>query len=521
MAADSRSKVYALNTAMAVGMSATSIVSALVVQRFFVNSLGLELLGLNGLFTNLVAMLAVAELGFGSAIIYKLYKPLADDDRQRIARLMRFYRNGYRLVGSVVLLIGLVLIPATPLLAGTTSVDGFDVRWAFVLFLADSVFSYLFGYKRSMLYADRRNYVINGVHLCAVVIMSAIQIAILLTSRDYYAFLLVRAASRLIENIILSILVDRRYPFIRKPEGRLDGDERSDALTQVRGLAYHRVAGFVVLGADNIVLSVLLGLRAVGLYANYYMLYAAIVSICGHMFEAVKSTIGDFLVRQSARTRTYGVFRQLLLVNFVLAALGSVGFIAAADVVVEVWLGAEFRLGPEIAAAMAVALFFQLLRQTFHTFKEASGVFYVDRWVPVAEALLHIVGSVALVGLFGIVGVPLASVLSTVFLFAYSYGHFVYLPLFGRSWQQYFGELGRYVILGLLLMAGVAGVLLLWSPGMLVLDLLWRLAFAVLAVSFTLWAVFRRSDVYASVVARASETLVARSRKRPPREGGG
>lgn len=498
---------------MAVAMSATSIIASLVVQRFFVNSLGLELLGLNGLFTNLVAMLAVAELGFGSAIIYKLYQPLAQDDREQIARLMRFYRNGYRIVGSVVLLVGLVMIPATPLLAGSATVGSVDVRLAFVLFLADSVFSYLFGYKRSMLYADRRNYVINAVHFGAVVIMSSIQIVILVTSQDYYLFLIVRAVCRLLENILLSILVDRRYPYLRKPATRLGAEDRADALTQVRGLAFHRVAGFVVLGADNIVLSVLLGLRAVGLYANYYMLYAAIVSICGHMFEAVKSTIGDFLVRENAGDRTYGVFSQLLLVNFFLAALGAAGFVAGADAIVGVWLGPEFQLGPEVAAAMAVALFFQLLRQTFHTFKEASGVFYVDRWVPVTEALLHVLASVALVELFGVVGVPLASVLSTVFLFAYSYGHFVYRPLFGRSWSQYYGELARYVALALALMAGVAGLLALWTPGSLVLELVWRLTFTVVAVGVTLWAFFRKSDAFVSVLGRARATLLSRDKK--------
>lgn len=520
MVAESRSRIYALNAGVAVAMSATSIVAALIVQRFFVNALGLELLGLNGLFTNLVAMLAVAELGFGSAIIFKLYQPLAVDDRERIAQLMRFYRNGYRIVGSAVLLIGLGMALVTPVLAGSVVVDSVDVRVAFLLFLADAVFSYVFGYKRSMLYADRRNYIINAVHLVAVVTMSGAQIAILLTSRDYYLFLIVRVVCRLLENIVLTVLVDRRYPYLSTKTTRLGATDRADALKQVRGLAFHRIAGFAVLGADNIVLALLLGLRAVGLYANYYMLYAAIVSICGHMFEAVKSTIGDFLVRQSDNLRSYSVFRQLFLINFFLATLGAVGFLAGADAVVRVWLGSQFQLTPEVAIAMAVALFFQLLRLTFHTFKEASGVFYVDRWVPVAEALLHVLASVALVEVFGVVGVPVAAILSTAFLFAYSYGRFVYRPLFRRTWRQYYGEVLRHIGLALLLMAGVAGALAVWSPEAPLLDLLWRVGFAIVAGSMALFLVFGRSDDFVSVWARARTTLLLRGGARSPKKGG-
>ena len=180
------------NMIFSVLSNALTIIIGFVVQKFFLDILGTEYLGVNSLYSNIVSMLAIADLGIGTAIIYNLYEPVAKNNKNKIKSLMRFYRNTYRVIALVIFLIGLVIIPFLPIIVGKTTIPYIELVAFFILFLIDTVASYLLSYKRSLLYADQKIYITSIVHLGYLVIMNSLLVISLVLTSNFYLFLIIK-----------------------------------------------------------------------------------------------------------------------------------------------------------------------------------------------------------------------------------------------------------------------------------------------------------------------------------------
>lgn len=417
-------------------------------QRVLLHQLGLDVLGLNGLLTNLVAMLSIAELGLGPAMIFRLYRPLEEHNLDLVKSLLRFYRNGYRLIALVVLFVGAIVLAVLPT-AVTDPPVGISIYFAFALFLLDTVLSYLMSYKRSILYADRKNYLINLVMSASFLVTTGLQVAVLYLTASYYLFLTIRIITRVAENIILNRITDNLYSEVTSGTAeKLPSSESKAIFQQLHGLIYHRVSSFVVLGSDNIIISFFLGLESVGRYTNYYMLYQALNKIVTQAFESIKSSIGHRLLSRDSAQERFADFRLLFLCSTLIASVASSGLLTCSRSLITLWLGQEYVLQSTFVAPLSALLFITIMRGPYHQFKEASGVFYADRFMPVIELTLNIGSVVILVQVMGLPGVVWGNFISTLFLFSYPYVHFVYAPLFARSAMQHFGELAYAITVG-------------------------------------------------------------------------
>ena len=192
------------------------ILIGFIAQKVFLSTLGEEYLGLNGLFNNIISMLGITELGIGSAIIYNLYKPLAENNIEEIKSLMNFYKNAYRIIATILIVLGILIIPFLPFIVGETTIN--HIAIFFILFLIDVVFSYLLTYKRSILQADQKNYYINYIHVAAILLMNIFQIIVLLLTKNYYLYLIIKIVFRLLENILINGIVTKLYPYIKDKE---------------------------------------------------------------------------------------------------------------------------------------------------------------------------------------------------------------------------------------------------------------------------------------------------------------
>ena len=191
-----RSQNSIKNTIVSILMSIITILIGLVTQKIFIKILGTEYLGINGLFTNILSMLAIAELGIGSAIIYSLYKPIAQNDKEKINSLIGFYKKSYRIIALIVSIIGICVIPFLEKIVGQTDIQE-SITFLYLLFLFDTVASYLLTYKRSILYASQKTYIINIVHILYLVLMNTLQIVILVLTRNYIAYLVIKIIFRI------------------------------------------------------------------------------------------------------------------------------------------------------------------------------------------------------------------------------------------------------------------------------------------------------------------------------------
>ena len=271
-----RTKNSIKNIIVALILNLMSIIIGLISQKVFISSLGTEYLGINGLFTNIISMLGIVELGLGSAIIYNLYKPVADNNKEQIKSLMHFYKISYRIIAIIVMFIGLLIIPFLELIVKDANISE-NLIIIYLLFLTDIVCSYLLTYKRSILYAYQKNYIINIVHIGYLLCMNLFQILILIYTKNYYLFLIIKIAARIVENVILTKIANKLYPILlEKDVTLLDAKTKDDIFTKIKALLLHKIGGFVVLGSDNIIISAFLGIKTVGLYSNYSMIINAV-----------------------------------------------------------------------------------------------------------------------------------------------------------------------------------------------------------------------------------------------------
>ena len=414
----------------------TAILIGLLAQRLFIHMLGLEYAGLNGLFSNVLTMLGIADLGIGEAVIFHLYKPLKENDKTAIRSLMRFYRKAFHIIAGVIAGIGLCLIPAIPFIAETSEAD-INLTLVYIIFLADVVLSYFMSYKRGILYADQKNFIISAVHMVYLVSMNTAQLLMLYFTHNYYAYILVKLAFRILENVVITKIADRKYPYIRSGYGRpLRPDILADIKKKVGALIFHKIGTFVVNGTDNILISVFLGLATVGLYNNYFLVIDAATKLINPAINALTPSVGNMLISEDEEHR-FKTFRNIRFMNFWIAALASTVLFVMIQPFINIWFGERYVLPAAVVVMLTIQFFQFLMRATYNVFQDGAGIFYENRFVPLFESAINIAASLILLHFFGLAGVFAGTIISSMALWCFSYPKFVYKKLFGRSIKRY------------------------------------------------------------------------------------
>lgn len=441
---------YALKNMLgSLGSHFVSMLLGFISQAIFVRMLGTEYLGINGLFSNIVSMLAVVELGIGSAIVYNLYKPIAEENKESIKILMNFYKKCYRIIALIILSIGILIIPFLGILVGETTIQQSTILVIYLLFIVDTVCSYLLTYKRSMLYANQRNYIIDIIHILYLIILNSIQIVILLTTKNYILYLSFKIVMRLLENVVITIVVNKLYPFLLdKDVEKIDKITLNGIIQKVKGLIIHKIGVFFVAGTDNIIISSFLGVSTVGLYTNYYMIINAISTIVNQIFISFKASIGNLLVTSNAE-KNYDVFRKLQFINFWFAMMSSVGEFIVMESFIKVWVGEEYILPRLVLIVLCINNYVYITKLCSSNFKEAAGIFYEDRFIPIIESVVNIVFSIIFLKIFGLAGVFMGTICSNLITHVYTYPKFLYVKLFKQKYIQYFKDTGKYFIITL------------------------------------------------------------------------
>lgn len=434
------------NSIIAIISNVLTIIIGMIAQTVFLKIMGTEYLGLNSLFSNIISMLSILELGFGSAMIYNLYKPIAENDKERIKALMKFYQKCYRLIAIAVLIVGIIILPFITFFIGDVSVP-VNLYLVFGMFVLDSVISYMLTYKRSILYADQKTYIINIIHLLYLLIMNLIQILILYTTKNYILYLIIKILCRLFENIVINIVVNKRYAYLKeKTKKSIDQTTLLEIKQNIKGLFFHKISSYVINSTDNIVISKFLGVAMVGMYSNYHMITNALDILIGQVFSSIVASIGNLFTEKNDKKNIKN-YKNIMFINFWIATFCTISFYCIVQPFIVVWLGEKYMLNEYIVLSIAMTFYFQTMRKTLNSFKEAGGVFYVDRYSALCEAIINIVASIVCVYLFGMAGVFLGTIISSMYIFIYAYPKYTYTPLFEKSRKEYIMENLKYLII--------------------------------------------------------------------------
>ena len=424
------------NTFVSMIMSVVSVLTTFIIQKVILSTLGEEYLGLNGLFGNIISMLAIAELGFGSAIIYSMYKPIAQNDKEQIKSLLAFYKKVYRGVAGIVLGIGICIIPFLNLIIGTNSIEN-SIVLIYILFIVDAIASYLLSYKRSVLYASQRTYFINLVHIAYLILMNTAQVIVLIHTKNYLLYLLIRIGFRILENLVITMIANKVYPFILEKNVEPISSNLKDSIKQkIKGLAFHRIGSAAINGTDNIIVTHFLSVAVNGLFSNYVTLVSGLSVLLSQAFDTLTSSVGNLLL-ENDKEKTYEVYQSLYLFAFWIYSFAAIGLVSLAEQVITVWVGEKYLLSFVTLIILCINFYFVGMKKVFTVFKEAAGIFYEDRYITMIEAILNIIFSIILVKFIGIPGVVLGTILSSFVQYLYTYPILVNRKLFNETYIHY------------------------------------------------------------------------------------
>lgn len=466
-----------------------------IVQKIFINILNVDYLGINGLFSNIISFLGIAELGFGEAIIFHLYKPIAEENKEKIKSYLNLYKIAYNAIALIVLLVGIAIIPALPYFVGTVNIDE-NINIIYVLFLLQTVFSYLISYKRSIIFAYQDNYIISIVDSSYTIIMHTLQIIALIVTKNYYLYLIVKIICVIVENIVISKIAEKRYPFIKeKNVKKLSKNENKDIFERIKAQFFHKIGGVVVGATDNLIISRFINVATVGLYSNYNMIISAVQNLFTKFITATIPSIGNMLVEKNYE-KNYQTYKRVRFLNFWLASFSSIAILVMIQDFVKLWLGKEYLLSIAVVIALCVNNYQNIMRAYNDSFLSGAGICIETRFVPLVESAINIVVSIALLKVIGLSGVFWGTVISGLALWCYSYPVYAYKRLLHRTYSQYYKETIGYFMLFLIMGAVTLGISIFAKVNNILLSLIIKTIIALIIPNLIIILLFHKTDNY-------------------------
>ncbi|WNQ12691.1 hypothetical protein MJA45_06575 [Paenibacillus aurantius] len=415
-------------------------------RTVFIHILGVEYLGVNGLFTNILAMLSLAEAGIGSSIIYSLYKPVAENDRTRIQSLMNLYRKAYLVIASVVFLLGVSVMPFLSFFVKDAQVD--HIHLIFLIFLLNTCLPYLFQHKSSFLNVNQKSYIITMVFSVSSIVSMGLKIAVLSWTKNFIYYLVVECAVTLISSVFLYYVVDRMYPYLKeKVTRKLDPETRNSIIRNIKAIVLQNAGAYLIFGTDNIIISSFVSVAAVGLYSNYNMLIEICRTFINQIFNNLYHSIGN-LVAKETKDKIYSVYKVYWLINFWLYSFFAIFLYVILEPFIRLWIGSTYLMSNVVLIVLMVTFYERGMRNSITTMKTTAGIFHEDRYVPLVQAVINLGFSIWLVQEIGIAGVFLGTLISAMAVPFWTTPYFVYRKVFNRQLRSYFATYSVYVGIG-------------------------------------------------------------------------
>lgn len=405
----SRTQNSKRNILLSVANQILTILLSFASRTVFIYFLGAEYLGLNGLFSNILSVLSLSELGISSAMTFSMYKPLADGNKQSISALITFYKKLYSIVGAVIAALGLTILPFLSFIVnGEEQVSNIHIYY--LLFLANSVSSYFFTYKTSVIIADQKEYTLKVLNMAAAAATFVIQYIVLLIMRSFAAYLIVQLVVSVALNAVCAAKAERMYPYIKEKQ-ELPSEEKRTIFDNVKSFFAYHLGSVVLNNIDNILISILINTITVGIYSNYNLIITKISSITQLFFTSIQSSIGNLNTDASAE-RKYDLFKLLCFVQFWIYGFCSICFCVLFQDFIVLWLGENFLID-KVSMYMGIATFYiQGYLYPIWCFRNTTGLFRQAKYIMLPAAAINLVLSIIMGIKFGLAGILAATVIA-------------------------------------------------------------------------------------------------------------
>ncbi|MDD7415845.1 MAG: polysaccharide biosynthesis protein [Clostridia bacterium] len=477
----------------------TSIIS-IVCRTVFVYTLGADYLGVSGLFSNVLGLLSFSELGIGTAINFSLYKPIAENDEEKIKSLLHLYKTAYRIIAVIVAITGLLIFPFLKYIVNT-DIPMSEINIFYFIFLFNTVSSYFVTYKTAYVSALQKEYIVTNTTAIGTVVTNICQIILLFLGGNYLIFLLTASIIGLLQKTIAVVYLNKKYPILTEKQSLpLDAQTKSGIWRNVKALIIHKVGEVAVHQTDNIIISSFVSTVAVGIISNYTILNTFVSCFTNGFFNSFTAGLGNMIAKES-KDKQWHIFKVYDLLGFWIFGFVMIAFITLSQPFITLWLGKKLLVDDFTMVLYFFSLYLQGMTIIPNNFKVAAGRFNEDKWVAFTQALTNLVASIIAVKLIGLPGVYVGTIIQRMIVVAVR-PHIVFKYVLEKRSIEYYV---RFVMRTLL---ALALCLVLWEIKKLILVEVTLLRFLVMCVltflipNIAFLTVFGRSESFKDILAR-------------------
>lgn len=426
-----------------------TILFPFLMRTVIIYTMGSEYLGLSSLFTSILQVLSLSELGIGSAMVFELYKPIVENDIKKICKLQNLYKKIYFIIGIVIIIIGLCLLPFLDNFIRGSYPEDVNIYILYILYLINSSVSYLlFSYKASLLTAHQRRDIILNIGTIIHISLYLIQIFCLINFKNYYAYIIWLPIFTILENIIIAIYVKKMYPnYI--PLGKLEKSEVKTIFIRVKDLFGHKLSSVVTNSVDTIVISSFLGLNMVTIYNNYYYLMSAISGVLDIIYQGILAGIGNSLISEN-KQKNIKDFYKFFFLNAWIVGWCTICFLCLYQPMIELWMGKDLMLSFSSVILLSLYFYIWKIRQTVLVYKDAAGMWNIDNKKPYVEIAFNLIINIILVNIIGINGVIISTILSMLLISFPWENKAFFKQCFNENTKQYYKKFSLYTIITIL-----------------------------------------------------------------------
>ena len=421
-----------------------NIILPFIARTVFIYILGSEYLGLNSLFTSILSVLSLTELGVGSALVFSMYKPIAEDDADTICALLNLYRRVYRYIGLIIATVGLCITPfITFFIKDKAYPADINIYFLYIMYLFNTTVSYfMFSYKISLLRAHQRGDVTSKITTALTLSQQIIQIGLLAIFRNYYSYVIIQPIFVIIANLINAHKVNQMYPQY-KCRGEISDDLKADIKKKIVGLLSYKIYGVIFASVDTIVISRFLGLTQLAIYQNYYYILNAVVGFVGVFTTSLTAGIGNSMATETVE-KNYRDFKKIVFLNGWIISFCSIVLLCLYQPFMKIWVGTKLMF--PFSTMLLIVLYFFIPRITTmsYVYREAAGLWWEDRLRPIVATVVNLGLNIALVQVIGMNGVMLSTLFCSVFINVPWGTHILFKNYFDRSEKEYFFDLFKY-----------------------------------------------------------------------------
>lgn len=447
---NSRTKYVSTGIVWAIISKAASILLPFMVRTAFIYRLGADYLGLNSLFTSVLQILSLAELGFSSAVVYCMYEPAAKGNDSHVLALLAYFKRIYRIVGLAITLVGVCVMPLLPFMVNGEVPSDINMYVVYAIFLFNTSVSYFMAsYRQSLFNAFQRNDLVSVTQLAVVVIQNGVQIAVLLLGCGYYVYAIVMPVATIVGNAITALISKKEFPQFFNGSiamGRLEEGERKVIIDKVKGLLIQKVCILTRDSCDSIIISAFLGLTLVGKYNNYFLIMSSLLALVETIRPPLTASVGNSIALESPQKNFCDMRRLCWLFSFV-SIFASACLLGLLQSFIKLWIGSEYLLSTPLVVLLCLYFYIRTMGDVRASYDDATGMWPKLKLCSVLQAIFNLLLNLLFVQFLGIEGVVLATILS-LFVIEFCYGsRIVFREYFGIDHvKQFYRDYGFYFV---------------------------------------------------------------------------